>query len=310
MGGIRDEQGKGVNDAALHEIADGVYAFIQPDGGWCLNNAGCVAGDDPALLVDTAATRARAERFRRVVATVSPAPPGFIVNTHSHGDHTFGNVAFPEATVIAHEGTAAEMTANGLHLTTLWPQVRWGDVAVVAPSITYRDRLTLHAGGTTAELRHFGPAHTAYDTAVWLPRERVLFAGDLVMSGVTPFVMMGSVAGLLSAVGALRALNPAVIVPGHGAVCGPEVLDATERYLRWLTGLARDGVDAGMSPVDAAKSVDLGEFGDLIDSERLVPNLYRAYAEQQGAAPGAPLDVGAMVGAMVDFHGGLPACYA
>ncbi|WP_018681645.1 MBL fold metallo-hydrolase [Actinokineospora enzanensis] len=295
---------------ALTEVADGVHAFLQPDGGWCLNNAGVLTGRDDTVLIDTAATRGRAELLRAMIASTGAPPPRFLVNTHSHGDHTFGNAAFPEATVIAQEGTAADMVAHGLHLTTLWPDVEWGEIGVDAPTVTYRDRMTVRAGGTVAELLHLGPAHSAYDTAVWLPAERVLFAGDLVMSGVTPFVMTGSVRGLLDALETVRRLDPSVIVPGHGPVCGIEMLDANVRYLRWLSGLACEAVASGVGPLEVASSVSLGEFSEWVDGERLVPNLFRACAEARGAEPGAVLDVGEMFGAMVKHYGGLPTCHA
>ncbi|MFE9746861.1 MBL fold metallo-hydrolase [Saccharothrix saharensis] len=295
---------------ALHEVADGVFAHLQPDGGWCLNNAGLITSGGDAALVDTAATEARATRLREAVLTVAPAPPRVVVNTHSHGDHTFGNFVFPEAVVVAHERTQAEMAEIGLHLTGLWPDVCWGGLEVVLPTLTFRDRLTLTVGGTTAELLHLGVAHTTNDTAVWLPEQRVLFAGDLVMAGVTPFVMMGSVSGSLAVTAKLRALGAETVVPGHGPVCGPEVFDTAERYLRWVRGLAEDGIAAGLTPLETARAADLGEFADLLDRERLVPNLHRAYAEAAGAEEGAVLDVATMFGELVEYHGSLPACHA
>ncbi|MEV3993899.1 MBL fold metallo-hydrolase [Streptomyces sp. NPDC049837] len=296
----------------LTEVADGVYAFVQPDGGWCLNNAGLVAGDDGrAVLVDTAATEARARRLREEVLRVAGTPPRTLVNTHFHGDHTFGNHLFPEALVVAHERTRSDMAAAGLHLTSLWPDVCWGDIELALPEVTFRDALTLHAGGVRVELLHLGPAaHTTNDTVVWLPEQRVLFTGDLVMSGVTPFCVMGSVSGSLDALERMRGLDPLVVVPGHGPVGGPEVLDANEAYFRWLLGLARQGVADGASPLELARATGPGPFEGLLDAERLVPNLHRAYAEERGAAPGEALDVPALFREMTEYHGGLPTCRA
>ncbi|MFD5466887.1 MBL fold metallo-hydrolase [Kitasatospora sp. NPDC127059] len=294
----------------LEEVADGVFAYVQPDGGWCLSNAGLVVSDGRSALVDTAATEARTCRLRAAVATVAPEPPRYLVNTHFHGDHAFGNFLFPEAVVVGHERTRTEMTAAGLHLTTLWPEVCWGEVELAPPTLTYRDGVTLHVGGTVVEVIHPGPAHTGDDSVVWLPEQRVLFTGDVVMSGVTPFCMMGSVSGSIEVVRRLRALGAETVVAGHGPVGGPELFDVTERYLRWVQRLAADGLAAGLSPLEAARDCELGEFAALLDSERLVPNLRRAYAELLGAQPGAALDVGALFAEMVDFHGRLPTCRA
>jgi cyclase len=295
----------------VQEVADGVYAYVQSDGGWCLNNAGIIADRGECALIDTAATEERARRLQRAVARVSPNPPRVVVNTHFHGDHSFGNFVFAEtAVVIAHERCRTEMAAAGLHLTGLWPDVCWGEISLALPALTYRDRLTLYVGGIAAELWHVGPAHTTNDTAVWLPDRGVLFAGDLAMAGATPFVAMGSVSGSIEALRQLRELGARTVVPGHGPVGGPEVLDRTEQYLRWVQRLAYQGLSAGIGPLEAARRADRGEYEHWLDAERLVPNLRRAYAELAGAAPGDPLDMDALFREMVEFGGGVPACHA
>ncbi|MDI3408196.1 MBL fold metallo-hydrolase [Streptomyces cavernicola] len=297
--------------ATLVEVAEHVYAYVQPDGSWCLNNAGLITAGERPALVDTAATRARTLALRDAAARVSARPPGYVVNTHPHGDHTFGNQVFAEhAVIVAHEGTRAEMDLAGLHLTGLWPDVDWGDIEVTLPSLTFRDTVTLHLGEFRAEVMHLGTAHTTNDSVVWLPGQRVLFTGDIVMSGATPFCMTGSVAGSLTVLSALRELDPAVVVPGHGPVGDAGLLDSTERYLRFVQRLAAESLAAGLTPLEAARTADLGEFAELLDSERIVPNLHRAYAEAAGAAPGHLLDVGELFGEMTAFHGGLPHCAA
>ncbi|MGW2305577.1 MBL fold metallo-hydrolase [Streptomyces sp. NPDC001809] len=297
--------------ARLEEVAEGVHAYIQPDGGWCLNNAGLILDSGDAALVDTAATESRTRLLRDAVLGASGGTaPRTLVNTHFHGDHTFGNYLFPEAVVIGHERTRSEMRETGLHLTGLWPDVCWGDVELALPQVTFDRSLTVHVGGLRAELLHLGPAHTSNDVVVWVPERGVLFTGDIVMAGVTPFCPMGSVAGSLDVLARLRALGARTVVPGHGPVSGPEVLGVTEEYLRWLQRLAREGVAAGVSPLEAARSTELGPYAEFLDSERLVPNLHRAYAEEQGAEPGAPMDIGPLFGEMIEFHGGLPACHA
>ncbi|MEE1758269.1 MULTISPECIES: MBL fold metallo-hydrolase [unclassified Streptomyces] len=295
--------------ARLEEVAENVYAYVQPDGSWCLNNAGVISVDGESTLVDTTATEQRARALREAVLGVGVAPR-VVVNTHSHGDHTFGNFVFPEAVVVGHAGTRAEIQKVGLHLTGLWPDVCWGEIELSPPTITYEDRLTLHIGSVRADVVDMGTAHTANDTVVWLPEQRVLFTGDLVMRGVTPFIPMGSLSGALAAVRAMRELRPEVIVPGHGPVCGTEALDETERYLQWVRGLAQEGLAAGATPLEVAHDTDFGPWAELLDPERLVPNLHRAYAELRGAAPGSPVDMTALFQEMVTFRGTPPVCHA
>ncbi|MFD2472128.1 MBL fold metallo-hydrolase [Amycolatopsis silviterrae] len=295
----------------LSEIADGVFAYVQPDGGWCLNNAGVIRSAEDATVIDTAATESRARALRSAIGTVTHVRPRTIVNTHSHGDHTFGNFVFgPDTEIIAHELGRAEAIENGLALQNLWPGVQWGEVVLKPATTTFAERLVLHRDDRRIELLHFGTAHTTNDVVVWLPEERVLFTGDIALSGCTPFVLMGSVSASLAVLERLRELPASTVVCGHGPVAGPEVLDANARYLRWLQGIAADAIAAGHTPLEAAAKTDLGEFAGLLDSERLVANLHRAFAEHRGAEPGVPLDVVGIFGEMVTHHGGLPVCHA
>ncbi|MEV7279142.1 MBL fold metallo-hydrolase [Streptomyces sp. NPDC093111] len=304
-------------DPELTEVADGVLAYVQPGGGWCVNNAGVLVSGEAVALIDTAATEARARRLRtHVVAAGRPAPFA-LINTHSHGDHTFGNFVFPEATVFAHAGTRREMADVGLHLTQLWPDVVWGDIELTLPQVTYEESMTLHVGELTAELLHPGPAHSINDSVVWVPERRVLFTGDIVMSGITPFFPLGSVAGSLRTLDRLRAFGATTVVTGHGPVCGPEVFDVTEDYLRWVQDLARQGVAAGLAPREVAREADLGPFAELAEPARLIPNLHRAYVEELDAARGGEADVKAMVDRMgeifqemIDYNGGPLVCHA
>jgi cyclase len=300
-----------VKSPETRQLAEGVYAYVQPDGGWCVSNAGIIVGDDTTALVDTAATERRTRLLAEEVAKVSPRPPNVLINTHFHGDHIFGNGVFaPQATIVAHELTRVEMLEAGLGLRNLWPDVEWGDTPIVPPTITFRDSVTVHAGETRLEVIHVGPAHTTNDSVIWIPEKRILFAGDVLMSGVTPFCLMGSVAGSIQAIARLRALDPEIIVPGHGHVGGKELLDQNESYLLWLQQLATDGVRSGLSELELAAASPLGDFAELLDSERLVGNLHRAYAEQTGQPLGAPIDVLRAFREMVAHHGRLPDCHA
>ena len=296
----------------LVEVAEDVYAYVQLPGGWCMSNAGVVAGPGGALVIDTLATQSRAQRLVEAVDSLRPGPARTLVNTHHHGDHHFGNHVFgPAALVIGHELARAEMAAAGLTLTGLWPEVEWGEVRVTLPSVTFTDRLTIHSGRRRAELIHVGPAHTTNDVVVWLPDDGVLFTGDVVLAGATPFVLMGSVRGSLDAVAALSGLGARTVVCGHGPVAGPEVFEQTLAYLRWVERLAADGASRGLSPLELAREADLGEFGELLDPERIVGNLHRAYAELDDAERGRPLDVVAVFGEMVAYNEGrLPTCLA
>jgi cyclase len=294
------------------EVADDVWAYTELPGGWCVSNAGAVVGPEGALVIDTLATERRARRLSDWVDARGVGARRMILNSHHHGDHNFGNHVFgPAAVVLAHEKARGEMDATGLALTQLWPDVEWGDVRVTLPTVTFRDQVTVHIGEKTAELIYVGPAHTTNDVVVWIPQDKVLFAGDVVLSGATPFSLMGSLTGTLAAVDRLATLGAETVVCGHGPVTGPEVFAETTAYLRWLQRLAVDGAAAGLSPLAVARDTDLGGFADLLDPERLVGNLHRAYAELEGGLPARPLDVVGIFAEMIEYNGGrLPTCLA
>ncbi|GGT26140.1 MULTISPECIES: MBL fold metallo-hydrolase [Streptomyces] len=293
-------------------LADGVYAYVQPDGGWCLNNAGFVSDGGRTLLVDTAATERRALALRDAVAATGVPLPRTVVNTHHHGDHTYGNGVFaPDALVLGHDSARTEQLAAGHQLELIWPGTDFGTVEITPPDLTYSDRMTLHLGGTEVRVIHPGVAHTTGDSVVWLPQQGVVFTGDLVFAGGTPFLAMGSLAGSLRALELLRSLGAETVVPGHGPLTDPSAYDATERYLRYVEELAREGRAKGLTPLEAAREADLGEFAAWREGERLVANLHRAYAELAGEPEGAPLDIVAVLTDMTVMNGGTPIlCHA
>ena len=156
------------------------------------------------------------------------------------------------------------------------------------------------------ELIFMGPAHTTNDIVAWLPERKLLFAGDLIFNQGTPFVAMGSVSGSLQALKRLRELGAETIIPGHGSVCGPDVMDGTEAYLTFIQETAQEAFEAGSSPLDAARQTDLGQFAGWHDSERLAGNLHRAYSELRREPAGTVLDLAPIVSDMVTLNGGKP----
>ncbi|MFD3807284.1 MBL fold metallo-hydrolase [Streptomyces sp. NPDC058611] len=301
-----------VAEPYLVQPAAGVYAYVQPDGGWCLNNAGFVTDGGRTLLVDTAATERRAHALRDAVTAAGAPLPRTVVNTHHHGDHTYGNGVFtPAALILGHDNARAEQLAAGHQLEMIWPATDFGAVEITVPDLTYSDRITLHVGGTEVRVIHPGVAHTTGDSVVWLPDRRIVFTGDLVFAGGTPFLAMGSLAGSLRAMELLRSLDAETVVPGHGPLTDPSAYEATERYLRYVAELAGEGRAKGLTPLETARGADLGEFAAWRESERLVANLHRAYAELAGEPEGVPLDVPAVLGDMTVLNGGTPIpCHA
>lgn len=298
----------------MQEVSDGVFAYLQPDGTWWINNTGFLVGKRGVTSVDACATERRTRAYLDAIRATTPQPVRTLVNTHHHGDHTFGNHLFSGATIVGHEETRAGVLAWGKPFDEpVWTKVDWGEVELAPPFLTYRDGVTLWVDDLRCEVTHVGtPAHTTNDSIVWLPSRSVLFSGDLLFNGGTPFLVQGSLAGAITTLETVvKPLGAQTIVPGHGPVGGPELVDEVLAYLYFLRRTAKEGKDAGLTPLETARETDLGEFADLSDSERLVGNLHRAYAELDGAAPGAQIDVMAAIGDMITFNGGKPlSCHA
>jgi cyclase len=301
---------------SVEQVAPDVYAYLQPDGTWWLNNTGFVTGRGGVLAIDACATERRTRALLDTIAAHSPQPVRTLVNTHHHGDHTHGNYLFARAgaTLVGHERCRDEILAAGLpgaRHAAVWEAPEWGALELAAPTLTFRDAVTVCVDDLRCEVSYVGTAaHTDNDCVVWIPDSSVLFAGDLVFNGGTPFVLMGSAAGALTAVAALRDFDAERIVPGHGPVCDPGAIEPTLDYLRFVTEVARAGHAAGRPPLEQARRTDLGPFARLTDPERIVGNLHRAYAELNGVPPGARIDVPAALADMVAYNGGRLHCHA
>jgi cyclase len=298
----------------VEEVSEGVHAYIQPDGTWWINNTGFLVGADGVVSVDACSTVRRTRAYLAAIAKVTPNPVRTLVNTHHHGDHTFGNFLFKGATIVGHEATRSSVLQWGKPFDApVWTPVEWGDIELAPPFLTYRDGVTVWVDDLRCEVTHVGTAaHTTNDSIVWLPERKVLFSGDLLFKGGTPFLLQGSLSGAITVLeDVVKPLGAETIVPGHGPVSGPEVIDEVLSYLYFLRQTAQDGKAAGLTPLRAAQEADLGEFADLRDSERLAGNLHRAYAELDGAEPGAPIDALTALGDMLTLNGGKPlSCHA
>lgn len=288
-------------------LAPDCFASLHLPGGWCQSNAAFVTGDAATVIVDTTATEAQARQLAGAVAMRRRSERTVIVNTHHHGDHTFGNSLFPGATVVAHHALTTEAVAAGHGLTDLFPDVAWGEVPLVLPHLTYRVSATLDTGDRRVELRHPGIAHTSNDTVVWLPEDGLLITGDVAMNGVTPFWLMGSSTGMLAALEELATLDPAIVVPGHGPTGGAGILHAQARYVAWVLDIAERGMRRALPPTVAATSAPVPpEFARWIDPERTIANVHRTYSDLSGQ----PLDLLATYQEMVRGAGGELCCAA
>jgi glyoxylase-like metal-dependent hydrolase (beta-lactamase superfamily II) len=253
------------------------------------------------------------------------APARRVVNTHHNGDHCWGNQLFPGAEIIAHRKCAEAfgrerpefMQMLRTQTDSSVPAMRdlaaklvdwdFSGVELTPPTTLVDERMALDLDGIPAELVYVGPAHTGGDVIVHLPRERVVFTGDVLFRLCTPIGWDGTFDRWTAALDEIVALDPAVVVPGHGPLCGVEGPREMRAYLEYVRAEARRFFDAGVSVVDAASRIDLGPYASWTEPERIVFQVERAYRELRGQAHDAPLDVNALFAGMYQVRQALEA---
>ena len=299
----------------LRPLVGDVYACLQEDRGLGCSNSGLVTRGG-GLVVDTfwdlPHTRAMIDLYARVL----PAPARRVVNTHHNGDHCWGNQLFPHAEIIGHRLCAAGMAKESPAMMRALHDLSGSDDPALAtfatrlapwdftgielrpPTTLVDDRLDLDLDGLPVELRYVGPAHTQGDVIVHLPAERVVFTGDVLFRLCTPIGWEGTFATWKAALDAIVALDPEVVVPGHGPVCGVEGPREMRAYLDYVEHESKAAFAAGLSELEAAERIDLGPYAGWTEPERLVFNVARAYRECRGEPWDAPTDVAAVMRGM------------
>ena len=279
--------------SGLQEIAPNVFAHIHSGVGWDICNSGFIVGDDGVLVIDAMMVASQVRTYLEEIRKVTDKPIRYLVNTHHHVDHSFGNQFYLPTDVVSHRGCRESMITAGADVESLsqrYPQYRddWVQSRLTPASITYEDKMIVHLGDRVIELLHPGPAHTYGDTLVYLPREKVLFTGDVAFQYLTPLARDGHVSNWIKVTnGILKDVNATTLVMGHGPVSGKEAVSWTLKYLRLVKRVSKSHFDQGASVEDASRAVRLGEFADWVDPERVMINVQRLYQEFRGELPKA-----------------------
>ena len=163
-------------------------------------------------------------------------------------------------------------------------------IELVLPTTLFDERYELDLDGTEVHLIYVGPCHQVGDTIIHLPKEGVVFAGDVVFRQCTPMGWTGSYDKWFKCLDLITELNPTVIVPGHGPICGTEGVRELKEYLQYVRDESRTCFGEGMTSLDAAKRIEFGPYGEWRAPARLYMNVERAYREFRDEPPDAPWD--------------------
>ena len=275
----------------LQEIAPNVFAYLHSPVGSHICNSGFIVGDEGVMVVDAMMVASMVRPYIEEIRKVTSKPIKYLVNTHHHVDHALGNQFYLPAEVVSHRGCREALISRGVNVESLsqgWPQYRddWAQTRLTPASITYEDKMVVHLGDRVIELLHPGPAHTYGDTLVYLPKEKVLFTGDVAFHYLTPLARDGHISNWIR-VGnrILKHLDVTTLMPGHGPVTGKEVVSTTLRYLRLIKRTSRSYFQRGASVEEASRGVRLGEYADWDEPERVMVNVERMYQEFRGELP-------------------------
>ncbi len=303
----------------MEQVSDNCYAVLNEKNLVCDANSGFI-NLGGGVVIDTQSGLAHARQMIELFGKVWPAMPERVINTHEDADHVWGNQLFGDAEIIAHRTVPERMKevaepkesqkllSGAGHLITrlllkathpgllaagmqLREDYNFDDIQLVLPTTLFDQRYELDLDGTEVHLIYVGPCHQVGDTIVHLPKEGVVFAGDVVFRQCAPMGWTGSYEKWYQCLDLITELNPTVIVPGHGPICGLEGVRELKEYLQYVRDQSRVCFDEDLNSLDAAKRIEFGPYGEWRAPARLYMNVERAYREFRDEPPDAPWDV-------------------
>src|ERR1041384_463992 len=269
----------------IRKISEGIYVYVGTNFN---SNCGIVVTQDGVVLIDSGHNPTDSRAISAFVKKLTPLPVRLLIDTEPHPDHTTGHFVFsPPAIIIAHDGATESMKGREREtpdriqkLAGTSPEMRAAleGYRFVPPQVEYRQKATINMGERTFELFHLKGVHSEADTAVWLPKERVLFsASGIVVDQINilrPFV---TIPDILAAAKMLKALNPQFVVPGHGQPGTVKIFEDSEKYYALLVERVGKLAQEGKSLEEIKKEVKMSEYAHWASQERFPTNVEAAY---------------------------------
>lgn len=299
----------------LHQVSAGIYAYLDPPGIWGESNCGLIVDSGQSMVVDTKYDLELTGEMIKAMETVPDAMPAdYLINTHADGDHVFGNELFKEAEIIASADCAAafqteltpqgyaEMLKNapdmgklGRYFTLAFGRFNFEGITLTPPTRVFEGRLDLKVGDKEINLIQVGPAHSVGDIMVYLPGDRVLFAGDIIMTAVAPVSWEGPLDNVIKALDLILDLDVEVLLPGHGPLSDKSAARDNKDYWEYTAGEAQKLFDRGMPALEAAKTLSAkGRYaGEAFSVINLINThmLYRGFSIDE-SPPDKPTIIG------------------
>jgi glyoxylase-like metal-dependent hydrolase (beta-lactamase superfamily II) len=302
----------------LQQVSANCFAVLNEKNRVCDANSGLI-NQGGGVVIDTQSDLPHGRKMIELFGKVWRGMPKRVVNTHEDGDHVWGNQLFEGAEIIAHRTVkelmprvadpketqhlikGADRFLTRMLLKALHPgalaiarqlqhDYDFDGIKLVLPTTVFEERHVLDLDGTEVHLLYVGPCHQIGDTIVHVPKEGVVFAGDVIFRECTPMGWNGSYEKWLRILDLIIWLDPEVIVPGHGPVCGIEGAMEMKAYLEYVREESSRCFSQGLSALEASRTIDLGPYGGWRAPARLYMNVERAYREFRSEAADAPWD--------------------
>jgi glyoxylase-like metal-dependent hydrolase (beta-lactamase superfamily II) len=221
-------------------------------------NIGAVLTEDGVILIDSRATHVQAEELASSLSAITGDAVRWLINTHHHWDHTFGNYVFRSAAIWGHQRCAQVLEERGEAMKERLQKAapdhakEFAEVVVTPPQYTFTDSMTVAFGGVDVEMRFLGRGHTDNDIAVSLPTRGVVFAGDLIEEGAPPSFDDSFPLEWPATLEELADMSGDVVVPGHGGIGSASFIRMQRDELSSLVDLARNRHAEGMTAEEAS----------------------------------------------------------
>ncbi len=241
------------------ELETGVYARLHEG----LTNAGIIVGDAGVLVIDSLRVPSFARDLIQDVRHITPKPVRFVIVTHAHWDHSWGNEEFSEATIIGHQNCYREMV--DVEWNKQWREkvisdgLAWSKEArlvnITPPNLTFETNMRLYFGGRELELMYFGKAHTSGDIFIHLPEEKLIYTGDVIQDRRVPYLGDSYPAEWPDTDERLLSLPVEQFVSGHGPIGNHNGIVESRDFIRDLVDNTRASIQEGRSEGDASTTV-------------------------------------------------------
>jgi len=241
------------------------HAFVETK--YAGTNVGCIITEQGPVIIDTPMLPEEGDDLRKQLRQMSPLDIAYIIYTHQHFDHVMGS-SFLSRRTIAYQGAISGIkhlkTNLASEITLFFPDLyqerkeMFDNLEIVLPQITFSQELRLHMGNRTLELIFVG-GHSSASIVIYVPEDRVLFAGDNIVNGIWPVTANCRFGSWIDMLHKVEEMKPDAIIPGHGEICGLEVAQKLRTYFETMRDRVRGLINAGVNKEEAVRRIDVAD---------------------------------------------------